>query len=296
VTTEPEFLPAPDDYSCARHPGVESLWSCPRCAVRLCDDCVNHRQVGARKIQFCKQCGALCGAILPATPESAADLKSFFQRVPAALQYAFRRDGVVLLVGGALFMLLVDILSRAPLVGLLVSFFGSGYLCAYLLKVIQHSALGNDSLPNWPDFTSITDDILPPLKLVLFPCILCAAPALLWVYFGPAEWRWVAWAFAVCGVVYLPMCLLGAALYDSAGAADPRFVVPSILKVPGPYLITVLGMLIGVGAQVVISQFLSGLGWPGSLLGGFIGLYCILTAMHLLGLLYFTHRDLLNWE
>ena len=100
------------------------------------------------------------------------------------------------------------------------------------------------------------------------------------------------------------------AILDSVAAANPLVVVPSILKVPLEYGITVL--LLGASyALRPLGDDIIGAAFPRGLLShsmaemfaylaanafwGFFNFYTMIVAVHILGLLYVAKKDKLGW-
>jgi len=114
----------------------------------------------------------------------------------------------------------------------------------------------------------------------------------------------------IFGCLYFPMAFLAVAIKDNVMAANPLVVVPSILKVPVAYFVTVilfgaifgasqLGNLIAAGMKLVTFTTTSGpvllLAIGFRMLWSFISV-CLLTInMRILGLLYLTRKDDLGW-
>ncbi len=130
--------------------------------------------------------------------------------------------------------------------------------------------------------------------------IVSFVPALvlgLWLA-GSGSWgSWAMGAAFLAGASYFPMAFLAVAMFDSVAAVNPLLVIPSILKVPLEYLLTLLlfGSAFAVrwaGNQVlpqVMPRLLAGV------VSGFIGLYLLTVQVRILGLLYRSRRSALGW-
>jgi hypothetical protein len=112
------------------------------------------------------------------------------------------------------------------------------------------------------------------------------------------------------GSVYFPMALLAVAIKDSAFAANPIFVVPSMFKVFGHYLVAVVlsGAVYGLhilGQVMIVTLFPEGIDTKSinTLLGmgavrafwAFMGIYLLAVNMRILGLLYLVNQRKLGW-
>ena len=106
------------------------------------------------------------------------------------------------------------------------------------------------------------------------------------------------------------MAFLAVATLDSLAAANPLVVLPSMLKVPVEYFVTLV--LLGcVLAFRRLGDFLIGAifprGWTTHSMGelfamigamafwGFIGFYLLIVTVHILGLLYVSKKDTFAW-
>lgn len=235
--------------------------------------------------------------------------ETFFQRLPSALTYPFRRNGFILLVTGTLFFGILTGLLSAPsfglfaLLGILVlGLFTSGYLAAYLLKIIVSSAGGEEELPAWPDFNNWWDDIIQPALLVIATFVVSFAPVLGVAFWGGDLDPSVRLVFLVAsllfGCFYLPMGLLAVAMYDSMFALNPLLIVPSIIKIPKEYLAACFTLALIIVIETACSFVLNLIPiWiiP-ALISGFLSLYFLAVEMRILGLMYQTKQDDLNWS
>ena len=114
----------------------------------------------------------------------------------------------------------------------------------------------------------------------------------------------------IFGCIYFPMAFLAVAMKDNPLAANPLIVVPSILKVPLAYLVTVvlfgsifgvsqIGNLIAAGMTQVTftttsgSLLLMAIGFR--LVWSFVSVYLLTVNMRILGLLYLTRKHDLGW-
>ena len=68
---------------------------------------------------------------------------------------------------GAIFSVVLDLLQFAPLIGIAVALFSYGYFGAFYLDIISTTMTDRDEVPDWPSFSSFIDDILSPfIRLV----------------------------------------------------------------------------------------------------------------------------------
>lgn len=224
----------------------------------------------------------------------------------SALTYPFLGDGVIILVAGTLFFtLLIGGTMLAPRASLILGVFSFGYLLVTLQNIVQTSAHGEHRMPTWPAFESATwfAELLQPCLLWIGTLALCLGPGYALLSFdriaGNATTTTTGLGFALLagGAAYLPMALLAVAMTDSFVGLDPRVVIPSILAIPGRYLLALM-LLGGITAvNVAVHQVLDRmhLGLFGALPNGFLTLYFAVVQARVLGLIYFTSRDRFCW-
>ena len=231
--------------------------------------------------------------------------RSFYARFPGAFAYPFKGMGWAAIVAGALFFWGLNFLRCVPFVGLLIGLFVAGYLAAFMIRIIDASAAGRDSPPDWPDLSSFWDDVLRPLLLLVATVAFSFLPLVIRLLVGvwnggpsgggyPKDelfWICLGW-----GLLYLPMGLIAVALFDSVAALNPVVVVGGIVKTFPAYLLAA-GLLfvcywLNAWLQEAISDLVPVLG---SLVATAVALYFLMVEMRLLGLLYNTHRHRLKW-
>jgi hypothetical protein len=189
-----------------------------------------------------------------------------------------------------------------------------GYLFAFMQSIIQSTAVGEDEMPPLPGMGNFWEDIVLPGLQFIGLGLICFGPAILLGWFviaseesgvGPA-----VLALVVLGGFYFPMAFLSVAMLDSVVAANPLQVIPSIIKVPGEYIVTVIVLAIvmalrELGGNIIPVLFPKGLDTKYmSRLFGFLGteiawsiisIYLLVVGMRILGLLYLTKRQKLGW-
>jgi hypothetical protein len=294
---------------CVSHPKAPARHVCGHCHRVFCDACVSIRHEQGRVGKFCRSCSVECVPLNPGPIPVAEPKRTFAQRVPAALLYPLRGDGFILLFTGGLLYLLMDgagIVSRfAGMVGVLAIVFltvlGSGYLVAYMRRIVTSSAAGENTLPDWPDLSDLGSDIILPFLQLAGTVAISFAPAIVLTIFPPEDSPWVGGvviASVLIGCFYFPMAFTAVAMFDSVTAVNPLLVIPSILKIPLAYLSTVM-----LFAAVLILRWLGHTFLPRILpvpilswsICSFLGLYLLIVEMRILGLLYWTKKDELAW-
>ena len=91
--------------SCRHHPKAQARWECGHCQAQYCDLCVPARRTGEGTQHLCRVCGRPCEPLV--APAASADEAAFFAQLPGAFGYPLKGNGVILLVGGVVFLLVV---------------------------------------------------------------------------------------------------------------------------------------------------------------------------------------------
>ena len=294
---------------CKNHYKNPGRYSCPKCRRFFCDLCVNTRGSSSGGLKFCKVCGSECSPVsvqahLPKTV-------NFFRAVPQSFKYPFVGDGLILLFGGTIFFGFLDAANyisrhafmygmRAMTMRAVIFTFilGTGYLFAFLKKVIYASAEGDEQMPDWPELSEWQADIVSPMFQFVVISVLSFGPALAVQIWSDGDYPWLVWLVAVLGCFYFPMAFLGVAMFDSLAALNPLFILGSILKVPREYLVAAL-----VFAGIVGLRWLSetALGMllriplAPALFADLLGLGLLIIEARILGLLYLSQKAALGW-
>jgi len=78
-------------------------------------------------------------------------------------------------------------------------------------------------------------------------------------------------------------------------AINPAFIIPSILKVPLDYIIACVVLITIVGFRTAAEKFLTFIPFIGSFIAGLLALYLLIVEARILGLIYYTNKERLNW-
>jgi hypothetical protein len=276
--------------------------------------CVNTRSTGGHSKTFCRTCVVECTPLTPATgPEDGTELP-FARQIVGSFKYPLKGDGLILIAVGTIFFLILDGVRTfarfAPgygwvAVGIL-TVFGTGYLMAYLRRILNASALGEDDMPDWPEVSDYSSDIVSPFRQLIATVVFCFAPAIgLTIYAafassdGDTSWLgWATMAALVLGCVYFPMAFTAVAMFDSVVALNPLLIIPSIAKVLKEYVLTVVMLAVVLALRWVLNSHLKTI-LPVPLLptiiSSLLGLYLMIVEMRILGLLYRNKKHELGW-
>lgn len=216
------------------------------------------------------------------------DANTFSVDVMAAFLYPVRGSGVITILIGALFY------GLASALGLLMILVG-GYYVLFWKAIILKTASGIDHIPNVPDMADVWDDIIKPYLSGIFTLIICYLPAVLILeYTGSKSLFWIA--FAAC-TFYLPMAWLAVVMHNNMMALNPVFIVRSITKVFGPYLLAFIGLVLVFAATEGLEYLFMDENAPlaAIYISGLFSLYFMMVVMRILGLIYKHNKDELGW-
>jgi len=236
------------------------------------------------------------------TEEEFADLdfpeevEPFWHDIPGLFKYPLSGAGIYLLIGGTVFITVLQFIISLPTIffygSILLSVFLSGYLSAYFVSVMRSSARGRITPPDWPD---IGINVLRPLFIVSFPGVVSSFPALIylsyWIFLhGPIS---ILVGLVAVGVLYYPMALIASVMTDAVmNSANFVGVITSILKVRKEYSIALVTLAFFAGVSIiahfmvttVTSALASGL--IAGFAARFLDLYFLMVYARILGLLY----------
>lgn len=293
---------------CRNHFQNLAHYKCARCQRYVCDLCVNTRGTAGGGQAFCKICGQECA---PVRFRQAVEFVDFFAQARQALLYPLKGDGVTLLFGGAFFFGFLDLAnyvsrhgfkyglrSMMMRVTIFTFIFGTGYLFAYLKKIIAATADGDKHMPDWPEFSEWQADIVAPMFQFLVLTVACFAPGVALQIWSEGDYPWLVWLIALIGCAYFPMGFLGIAMFDSLVALNPKFIVGSMLRVPREYTICVLlfcGILLSRWLLENLFGRLLKIPLAPALLADLVMIYLLMVEARVLGTLYLAKRDDLRW-
>lgn len=294
---------------CAKHFRVAATAGCPQCEKNLCDHCVTTRVVGSEMKKFCRTCNSECDLVNIDVVAHRTDDQRAFALLTNALRYPIQRHGWVLLLGGSLLFFLIDIATAGLSMGtpstaalaLVFAVLAAGYLFAFLQRVITTTAMGEEQMPSWPDFTEVWQDMIQPFRLLWGLFAACFGPAILCWYFaynGSDLAEKLLVPLIAAGFLYLPMSLLGVAMSNSLASLNPLFVLTSVCKVPGEYAVACLLLTVIIGLKWALEVALARVIPVFAiryLVSSVVLLYFLIVEMRVLGLMYLWNRRKLGW-
>ena len=290
---------------CRSHPKSLVRFWCPQCQHAFCEMCVTTRPTSAGPLRTCRTCAVEVAPVdvqLAREPE-----RSFYAKIPGAFIYPFRDMGIVILGVSAVIFAALGFLSGGISLWATVAYYG--LLFTFMQNIIHTTASDEKEPLGFPEL----DGLLGPALQMGGTVLISFWPALLililiWQGYEIPSAALVA--AVLLGCVYFPMAFLVIAIKDSVLAGNPLIVLPSILRIPGPYSITVvlvlgvyglqqLGQLISAVAGSVtfatldMSTLFLAIGFK--LVWGFISVYLLTVSTRVLGLLYLSTKQRLAW-
>ena len=310
MVAEPEpaaRFQAPPNAKCKYHPRTLARWICNGCGKTYCDLCVAERHSGSTRQMFCRSCGAIASALdvhIEAPPE-----RSFFRELPGAFVYPFRGAGVLVIIFSTILFAALDFMGFG-IFGILIKAAALGYLYTFMQSILHSTAADDNEMPGMPGF----DDLFSGCFRLIGTVLIAFGPAMLLAYLAIAQEQPMAGIALIPAVIfgglYLPMAFLAVAMKDNIMAANPLIVIPSIIRVPLEYLVTVILGAGIFGARYFGDMLTSGMAGEAMLgssvthmlllfalraLWAFFSVYLLTVTMRILGLLYLTKRDRLGW-
>lgn len=290
---------------CKFHPKSPARWFCSKCNRSFCDLCVTSRNIGDAVKKMCRTCAVECAPLEVQITRSAE--KGFFESLPGAFIYPFHGMGVLILIISAVLFSVAG--NMAGIFSIFFKFGTIGYLFSYMQNIIHATANEEAEMPELPGMDDVFGGFLRLVGCVVMSFGL--AIALLISRLSGVDIPVSAILITVTlGCLYFPMAFLAVAIKDNVMASNPLVVVPSILRVPFQYLVTVvvfvfifgiqrIGDIIAGGAKTVtftamdMHVFLIAIGIR--IIWSFISVYLLTVNMRIIGLLYLTQKEKLGW-
>jgi len=295
---------------CAQHPQAAAKWCCLKCGTAFCTACVKTTRVGGDFFRACPKCGGSCVGVAEYRRLMTPAPTNFFAVWRGAFSYPFKKDGAILLgcgtvvfsfLSGARWVLFTGVKSMGFLgASFWATFFlcvvmSVGYLFAFMQSLIQSSARGDETMPDWPEISAFWDDLVVPF--FQFTCIwcLCLGPGIAVMLLLQQPLAGLPLLFL--GLFCLPMAILTVAMADTIAGFNPLTIFSGIGKVPLPYLAVCGIFLVIIALMHGLERILVWTDIPilPTVISTAIGLYGVAVEMRLLGLLYYTNKAKLAW-
>jgi hypothetical protein len=256
---------------------------------------------------FCRSCGTIASP-LDVHIEAPAE-RSFFRELPGAFVYPFRGAGVIIIVFATILFAALDFMGFG-IFGILIKAAALGYLYTFMQSILHSTAADDNEMPGMPAM----DDLFSACFRLVGTVLIAFGPTMVLAYLAIAQEQPIAGIALIPAVIfgglYLPMAFLAVAMKDNIMAANPLIVIPSIVRVPLEYLVTVILGAGIFGARYFGDMLTSGMAGDAMMgssvtrmlllfglraLWAFFSVYLLIVMMRILGLLYLTKRDRLGW-
>jgi hypothetical protein len=300
----PETHAAPS--VCKFHPKSPARWFCSKCNRSFCDLCVASRNIGGAVKTTCRACAVEC---VPLEVKITPPVKTgFLASLPGAIGYPFRGTGILVLIVGTLVFAGLGAMS-AGMFSLLMKIVAAGYLFSYMQNIIHATAAEEKEMPELPGMDDLFGGFcrLAGTVLISFGMAIGLLAARYFNVDMPVSAIFIT---GILGTLYFPMAFLAVAIKDNVMAANPLVVVPSILRVPLQYLVTVIvfvsifgiqqiGNILAAGSKTTtftttdMSVMFIAIGFR--MIWSFISVYLLTVNMRILGLLYAAQKEKLGW-
>ncbi|MGC4016344.1 MAG: hypothetical protein QM755_17740 [Luteolibacter sp.] len=210
--------------------------------------------------------------------------------------YALRGSGKYILITGAVLSVIADLVSLAPLIGILAGLVLFGYFCALYFEVIQTTATGGAEAPMYPNTSKLMEDIIWPALQTFITGLISFLPVIAYSWFGPKEpSASLMLGLAGFGMIYFPMAMLAVVVLGRLSAAGPHIVIPAMFRAGWLYALAVFLLFFLYMAQSMVGSFLEGMPIIRALVLAVVSMYVLLTNGRMLGVIYRERQEELNW-
>ena len=212
-----------------------------------------------------------------------------------ALAYPFRGDGFLILVLGTILFMVLGFVGAFSWIILAASW---GYMLLMLQQVLHGTAMGEDTVPNWPDLTSF-GELLGKTFQWIGVLAACFGPGIfLLVTTKPDED--VFRIFAGLGLLLLglgvgPMALLSVGMHDTLNGLHPGLILRSIARAPAHYIAMLLVFLALAFLQVLAGKLSESIPVVGGVIDKLDELWSSVFIARVLGAFYYVNRRKLSW-
>lgn len=214
-----------------------------------------------------------------------------------SLSYPIRGSGKYLLLTAAILSVAADVVSFAPMIGLIARLLIFGYLSTVYFQIIQSTATGSREAPMFPETANLYEDIISPAMQVIVVFVTALLPSLIaaiWLKdatHGGVLVTGLHWL----GLAYAPMAMLAVCVLGFLGAMSPHIVLPAICRCGWIYAVVVGALLLLYLAEGLISESLGQWIILCSPVMAVVGSYVMMANGRMLGLMFREKREDLNW-
>ena len=228
--------------------------------------------------------------------ENGPDSSSWLALIGDAVAYPVRKGGMFILMPGMVLGVLLVMGTFAPVLGY-GAMLAMGYFSAFYINVVMSTINGANRVPDWPDVSSIMDDLVYPALQMTAASVVAGLPLIIYQLAGnELAGSGLAYlgclAFAAC---YLPMAVLSTCFHGDYRTVLPDYVLPAIMRsLPGYLLPAGLLFLLSV-MDGLISWVADGIPLIGSLGAMIAGPYLSIVHGRMVGLIYRRYQERIGW-
>ncbi|MEQ1936552.1 MAG: hypothetical protein ABL962_22095 [Fimbriimonadaceae bacterium] len=263
-------------------------------------------------MKFCRTCGSSCTPV-KVKRAAGAKTKGFFAKLPGAFGYPFRGFGLMILFLATGCFGAVDYLETIGLLGgpigwiIWAAFYGLLFL--FMQNIIHTTASDENETLGFPDAGELFGGAFQ-MGFTILVCFGLPIGLLIARIFEVEVPMVAIIGSVIVGSLYFPMAFLAVAMKDTVLAMNPMVVVPTILRIPGEYLVATI-LLMSVFGINLLGNMVSGVAGGAMLetrdmkvlLGSlgiqavwsFVSIYLLSVNMRILGLLYVTKKEKFGW-
>jgi len=238
------------------------------------------------------------GYLIPQTDK--IEERSFMEHLPEAFSFPLKKGGILMLVIGSVFFTVILFFSKyAPLIGIIGFVLVSGYISAFMMKIVSRTADGEIDIPDWPEFSDWWDDIILPWAQMIITALASFCPLIAYIVvsyvLGGRPSVLVIGALVLAGAFYYPMALLAMCLFRGMHALNPVLLFQAIGQIFSDYIIACILMLIIFVLKWGLTFFSNMIPFVGPFIDNFLMLYLVMLEMRILGLIYYANKNKLQW-
>ena len=268
--------------SCKYHPDQPARWGCHKCHINYCTACVRTRPGGAATAcPVCEGPLASLGAGNVITP--------FWHRLPRFFLYPANTVSLVLM----LLLAAVTALSSVSFLGFVVQLVVIIVFVKYAYAVLEHTAKGHDSPPDYSG-AALTGELELPFKQLLVFFVFAFANFAIYDLFGTVAYA----ASLLLTLIAIPASVMVLAIEHSFFSAfNPMTLGSMILRIGFPYLIlcVFLAFLLG-GSEIALQTLLERVpDWALFPLYNFLEMYFLLIMFALMGYVIYQYHEELGY-
>ena len=187
--------------------------------------------------------------------------------------------------------------ASPPILGALASILIAGYFCAIYFEIIHTTTTGGSEAPDFPEITSVLEDLLYPALQVVMVYLFSFAPLLAYSYFvvEPQQDPVIYYSLLALSVIYAPMAMLAVVVLGNPLALSPHVVIPAIFRAGFLYWVVVCLICLLYLAELIAGYYLANQFIVGPVVLAVIAIYAFMTNARALGVVFREREKELNW-